>query len=80
MLETSSSKGSPRKRSSSERKEVGRPWSSPSRELRRGHEGKAQEASCECKFRDLMSTGAADSVELIELYDPYDPHMMMVCG
>lgn len=25
-----------------------------------------------------MSTGADDSVELIELYDPYDPHMVMV--
>lgn len=54
----SSSKGSLRKRSSSERYEEGRSSRSDSEsESRLGHEGKAQEASWELRLREEMSMG-----------------------
>lgn len=58
-LWASSSKGSERKRSSSERNEVARSWWSLSdRDERRGHEGKAQVASCWRRLLGVMSMGA----------------------
>lgn len=79
-LGASSSKGSSRRsRSSSERKDVGRSCSSLSRELRRGHDGKAQlESRALRPLREEISMGIVERVELIELYELYDPHMLAV--
>jgi hypothetical protein len=71
VLETlwrSSSKGLERKRSSSERKDVARssgPQSDSEREVRRGHDGKAQLFS-DLKFDGLISMGEEELM-------PYEP-------
>lgn len=74
-----SSKGSQRKRSSSERKEVARSSCSDSdKDDRRGHEGKAQVASRAPKLEGVMLMGA--DMELKELYDPNELYMAIyVC-
>lgn len=77
-LRASSSKGSERKRSSSERNDVawGSSCSESDRDERRGQEGKAQLASWVRMFEDVKSRGA-DMVPK-ELYDPYEPYMVVV--
>jgi hypothetical protein len=75
---SSSTKGSEGNRSSSERYEVARGSSSLSRsdpqdrDVRRGHDGNAQLASCPRVEKELglMSIGAD-----MPLYDPYEPYM-----
>lgn len=62
-----SSKGSPR-RSSSERNEEGRSFSSLSKELLRGHEGKAHEAPYdEAGDGEMSMAEVEERVELSEL-------------
>lgn len=76
-LRTSSSKASERKRSSSERNEVARgsSCSESDSDERRGHEGKAQLASCvRMLLLEVMSMGA--DMALMELYEPYEPYMV----
>lgn len=72
-LQSSSMGLSQRKRSSSERNEVGRWASSLLRELLRGHEGKAQASSWLWKLLEAMSMGL---VAHMELYEPYEPYML----
>lgn len=76
ILPASSSKGSERKRSSSERYDVARgsSCSESDSDERRGHDGKAHDES---RFRMLLkgiSSGA--DMTLMELYDPYEPYMV----
>lgn len=75
-LRASSSKGSERKRSSSERNEVawGSSCSESDRDERRGQEGKAQLASWVRILDEVMSRGA--DIVLKELYDPYEPYIV----
>lgn len=74
-----SSKGSAlevqKKRSSSDRKDVGREaedsWESDSpRDDRRGHEGKAQVASWDRRLEGVMSMGMDMAPLVMELYEP----------
>lgn len=78
MLWLSSSKGSDRRRSSSERKEVARSSRSNSEsDSRLGHEGKAHEASRELRRLEGLMSMAAD-MALIELYELYEPYIVCV--
>lgn len=87
MVEGDSSKGSEeeewrgvqKKRSSSERKDVGRAEeelleSDSPRDERRGHEGKAHVASWARRLEGVMSMGIEEALDM-ELYDPYEPYM-----
>lgn len=75
----SSSKGSDRRRSSSERKEVARSSRPNSdRDSRRGHEGKAHEASRVLRRLEGLMSMAAD-IALAELYELYEPNIVE-CG
>lgn len=77
MLWLSLSKGSDRRRSSSERKEVARSSRSNSeRDSRLGQEGKAHEASRVRRLEGLISM-AVDMV-LTELYELYEPNIVNV--
>lgn len=74
----SSSKGSDRRRSSSERKEVARSSRSNSeRDSRLGHEGNAHEVSRVRRLEGLMSMAA--DMALMELYELYEPNIVNVC-
>jgi hypothetical protein len=79
MLWLSSSKGSDRRRSSSERNEVARSSRSNSEsDSRLGHEGKAHEASRVLRRLEGLMSMAAD-MALTELYELYEPNMLWMC-
>jgi hypothetical protein len=78
MLWLSSSKGSHRRRSSSERNEVARSSRSKSEsDSRLGHEGNAQEASRLLRRLEGLMSMAVD-MELTELYELYEPNIVNV--